>query len=180
MYCALTLSSGGAELVFIVYFLASVCCDNITRKPVVFLQYRLVTPRQTFRTGKQFGQHSIPLTERNREREREKEGFLPSGHTAFIWCFWYSQTCPGLPRWHWWYAGGKEPACQCRRHKRCGFNPCVVPVHQPQATSTMHRTWTGEEGAGFGMGNTCIPVADSCWCMEKPIQYYKVISLQLK
>ena len=126
------------------------------------------------------GMHSIPLTERNREREREKEGFLPSGHTAFIWCFWYSQTCPGLPRWHWWYAGGKEPACQCRRHKRCGFNPCVVPVHQPQATSIMHRTWTGEEGAGFGMGNTCIPVADSCWCMAKPIQYCKVINLQLK
>ena len=29
-------------------------------------------------------------------------------------------------------------------------------------------------------GNTCIPVADSCWCMAKPIQYCKVISLQLK
>ena len=28
--------------------------------------------------------------------------------------------------------------------------------------------------------NTCIPVADSCWCMAKPIQYCKVISLQLK
>ena len=22
-------------------------------------------------------------------------------------------------------AGGKEPACQCRRHKRCGFDPWV-------------------------------------------------------
>ena len=28
--------------------------------------------------------------------------------------------------------------------------------------------------------NTCIPVVDSCWCMAKPIQYCKVISLQLK
>ena len=27
--------------------------------------------------------------------------------------------------------------------------------------------------------NTCIPVADSCWCMAKPIQYCKVINLQL-
>ena len=35
-----------------------------------------------------------------------------------------------------------------------------------------------EEGDGFGMGNMCIPVADSC--MAKPIQYYKVINLQLK
>ena len=30
------------------------------------------------------------------------------------------------------------------------------------------------------MGNTCTPVADSCRCMAKPIQYCKVISLQLK
>ena len=29
------------------------------------------------------------------------------------------------------------------------------------------------------MGNTCIPVMDSCWCMAKPIQYCKVINLQL-
>src|SRR5574337_859873 len=31
-----------------------------------------------------------------------------------------------------------------------------------------------EEGGGFRMGNTCIPVADSCRYMAKPIQYYKV------
>ena len=37
-----------------------------------------------------------------------------------------------------------------------------------------------EEGGGFRMGNTCIPVVDSCLCMAKPIQYCKVISLQLK
>ena len=30
------------------------------------------------------------------------------------------------------------------------------------------------------MGNTCTPAADLCQCMEKPLQYYKVISLQLK
>ena len=33
-------------------------------------------------------------------------------------------------------------------------------------------------GKGFRMGNTCIPVMDSCQCMAKPIQYCKVISLQ--
>ena len=33
---------------------------------------------------------------------------------------------------------------------------------------------------GFRMGNTCIPVVDSCWCMAKPIQYCKVINLLLK
>ena len=31
-----------------------------------------------------------------------------------------------------------------------------------------------EEGGGFRMGNTCIPVADSFWYMAKPIQYCKV------
>ena len=30
------------------------------------------------------------------------------------------------------------------------------------------------------MGNTCTPMADSCQCMAKPLQYCKVISLQLK
>ena len=25
-------------------------------------------------------------------------------------------------------ASGKEPACQCRRHKRCGFNPWVGKI----------------------------------------------------
>ena len=30
-----------------------------------------------------------------------------------------------------------------------------------------------EEGGGFRMGNTCIPVADSCGYMAKPIQYCK-------
>ena len=29
------------------------------------------------------------------------------------------------------------------------------------------------------MGNTCTPVADSCQCMAKPLQYCEVISLQL-
>ena len=36
-----------------------------------------------------------------------------------------------------------------------------------------------EMGGRFRMGNTCTPMADSCQCMEKPIQYCKVISLQL-
>ena len=38
--------------------------------------------------------------------------------------------------------------------------------------------WGGKWEGGSGWG-TCIPVADSCWCMAKPIQYCKVISLQL-
>ena len=37
-----------------------------------------------------------------------------------------------------------------------------------------------EVGGGFRMGNKCTPMADSCQCMAKPPQYYKVISFQLK
>ena len=36
-----------------------------------------------------------------------------------------------------------------------------------------------EEGGGFRRRNTCKVKADSCQCMEKPLQYFKVISLQL-
>ena len=40
-------------------------------------------------------------------------------------------------------------------------------------------TWR-EVGGGFRMGNTCTPLVDACSCMAKPIQYCKVINLQLK
>ena len=40
---------------------------------------------------------------------------------------------------------------------------------------------TGKQvGGGFRMRNTCTQVADSCLCMAKPIQYYKVITIQVK
>ena len=32
--------------------------------------------------------------------------------------------CAWLPRLH----GGKESACQCRRYRRCGFNPWVKKI----------------------------------------------------
>ena len=35
-------------------------------------------------------------------------------------------------------------------------------------------------GRGFMFGNVCTPMVDSCQCMAKPIQYYKVTKLQLK
>ena len=60
--------------------------------------------------------------------------------------------------------------------------------------SSMHETgcswlvhWDDPEGGdeegggrGFRMGDTCTPMADSCQCMAKPLQYFKVISFQLK
>ena len=41
------------------------------------------------------------------------------------------------------------------------------------------KEWHGEGGgSGVKDQNTCTPVADSCQCMAKPIQYCKVIILQ--
>ena len=47
-------------------------------------------------------------------------------------------------------------------------------------TGMTQREGMGREvEGGFRMRNTCAPVADSCQCMAKPLQYCKVISLQL-
>ena len=66
------------------------------------------------------------------------------------------------------------------------INLCLLPRKGPLTWGTEsmsyllillinERDGTGrEEGGGFRMGNTCIPVADSCWYMTKPIQYCKV------
>ena len=51
---------------------------------------------------------------------------------------------------------------------------------QAWCTGKTQRDWMGREaGGGFRMGNTCKSMADSCQCMAKPLQYCKVISLQL-
>ena len=68
-----------------------------------------------------------------------------------------------------------------------GVETCILLyVKQITSPSSMHDTgcsglvhwddpegWYGE-GGGFRMDNTCTPMADSCQCMAKPIQYYKV------
>ena len=69
-----------------------------------------------------------------------------------------------------------------------GIETCKLShVKQIASPGSMHDTgcsglvhwddpegWYGEEvGEGVRMGNTCTPVADSCQCMEKPIQCLK-------
>ena len=57
-------------------------------------------------------------------------------------------SLPRLPRW----LSGKESACLCRRHKRCGFNPWVGKI-PPEKEMTTHSStlawrtpWTEEPG----------------------------------
>ena len=58
---------------------------------------------------------------------------------------------------------------------------CMRQSAQGWCTGITLRDGIGREvGGGFRMGNTCTPMADSCQCMSKQLQYCKVISLQLK
>ena len=53
---------------------------------------------------------------------------------------------------------------------------CMRQGTQGRCTGTTLRDGMGREvEAGFRMGDTCTPMADSCQCMAKPLQYCKVI-----
>ena len=73
------------------------------------------------------------------------------------------------------------PAINLSQHR--GLFQSVGSAHQVAkildawgwCTGMTQRDSTGrEEGGGFRMGNTCIPVVDSFWYMAKRIQYCKV------
>ena len=70
-----------------------------------------------------------------------------------------------------------------------GIESCIISCRKQlpgQVRCTILDAWGGctgmtqrdgmgrEEGGGFRMGNTCIPVADSFRYLAKPIQYCKV------
>ena len=57
---------------------------------------------------------------------------------------------------------------------------CRIQDARGWRTGMTQRDGMGRDlGGAFSIGNTCTPMADSCQCMAKPIQYCKVISLQL-
>ena len=79
--------------------------------------------------------------------------------------------CDDLREWHWnMYIIVCEMDCQSR------FDAWGRVLR----ASALGGPWGREVRGGFRMGNTCTPMADSCQCMAKPIQYCKVISFQLK
>ena len=58
---------------------------------------------------------------------------------------------------------------------------CRIQDARGWCTGMIQRDGMGRDvGGGLRMGNTCTPMVDSCQYMAKPIQYCKVISLQLK
>jgi len=52
-------------------------------------------------------------------------------------------------------------------------------VTQGAPASALWHPREGMEEAQEG-GAICIPMADPCWCMQRPTQYYEAIILQLK
>ena len=79
-----------------------------------------------------------------------------------------------LGEWHW---NMYNIICETNRQSRFNAGYRMLAVG---ALGWPRRMIWGGMWEGFRMGNTCTPVADSCWCMAKPIQYCKVISLQFK
>ena len=68
------------------------------------------------------------------------------------------------PRW----LSGKESACQCRRHRRCGFNPWVTKILWRRK---WHRTPVFLPGKFHGQRSLegCIPgVTESAWANGHP------------
>ena len=60
------------------------------------------------------------------------------------------------------YTSGKVPICQCRRHKRCGFDPLCWEDLLEEGMSTYSRTlvwrisWTDELGGLQSIGSQIV------------------------
>ena len=71
----------------------------------------------------------------------------------FFFLMLLEYSCLRLPRW----LSGKESSCQCRRSKRCGFNPWVGKIPwrrawQPIFLPQWRIPWTEEPGRLQSMG----------------------------
>jgi len=58
-------------------------------------------------------------------------------------------------------AGGKEASCQCRRHKRCGFSPCVGKIPWRKKWQPTPVFLPGDSQGWGSMGATVHRVAKS-------------------
>ena len=63
---------------------------------------------------------------------------------GFSWSMCAPKSCVNI--WNLGFPGGtsgKESACQCRRHKRCGFDPWVrkIPLEEGMATHSSSLAW---------------------------------------
>ena len=94
--------------------------------------------------------------------------------SSHLWpkhCVWYLiwQTFIKLPR------KNKAPVGTIKR-----FEPALHGEYLDSWFKIRLHWMDKEVGGRFRMGNTCTPMADSCQCMAKSLQYCEVISFQLK
>ena len=61
------------------------------------------------------------------------------------------------------------------RNESLVYVQCRIQDAWGWCTGMTQRNYMGRKvGGGFRIGNSCTPMADSCQCMAKPIQYCKV------
>ena len=89
-------------------------------------------------------------------------------YRTVFWTLWERERVGWFGRMalkHVYHIRNESPVqVRCRIKDACGW-------------CTGMTQWDGtgrEEGERLRMGNTCTPMADSCWCMAKPIQNCKV------
>ena len=106
---------------------------------------------------------TITLYARQQKRHRcIEQSFGPCGR---------GRGWDNLGEWHW---NMYIIICQMNRQSR--FDEWYRMLRAGALGWPRGMGWRGR----FRMGNTCTSVVDSCQCVAKPMQYCKVISLQLK
>ena len=76
--------------------------------------FHLVTRQHTGKPACDLEKFSLEQAKKVREFHRSFPMYAPTPLEPNL----YLESFPGG-------ASGKEPACQCRRHKRRGFDPCI-------------------------------------------------------
>ena len=71
-------------------------------------------------------------------------------------------------------ASGKEPTCQCRRHKRCGFNPWVGKIFWSRAWKPTPAFLSGESHGQRSLVGTIHEVEKS-WTWLKQLRMHACI-----
>ena len=114
----------------------------------------------SFHSGEEGGEGREGKPNRIQRARREPRGRIrrqlsPGVGWGLLLAFWVEQSLVGLSRW----LSDKESTCQCRRHRRQGFDPWVgkIPLEKGMATHSSFLAWeisqTEEPGRLQSMGS---------------------------